>query len=356
MNGHSHKATAPKKVGTISLTMESVAHLASPAEPGTAALPAGMRAFRVADCGLTYRLQSKPRLSGPTSASLRLLHFWHLASLDAPTVAVVWSLALAWAAQVALPGWAPLLLGLVTWWIYTLDRLLDAHTALRAGTRQRLRGRHRFHWRNRKVLFPLALSAAAVAAGLIVELMPPLAVERNSVLGAATLAYFTRVHSSPRKPGPSWLSGWIQGASSALPTPILIGVLFTAACLMPTLGRTTGSGQLWAAALGLDFALLAWLNCHAIKRWESTDRKRTGTSQFSPARLLALGSAAFALAALSSHPRVAAMAGASAISALLLDRLDVASGRLAPLTLRAAADLVLLTPLAMLLSPALFPR
>jgi hypothetical protein len=270
-------------------------------------------------------------------------------------VAFVWSLAFAWAAHLALPWWAPLLLGLVTWCVYILDRLLDAHTALREGRRQRLRERHRFHWRYRKALFPVALAAGAVAAGLIVMRMPPLAVERNAVLGAATLAYFTGVHS-PRKPGASWLSGLLPNAASAFPAQMLVGVIFTAACLMPTAGRTAGTSRLWATAVGLDFALLAWLNCHAIERWESKARRIMRTAHFYPACLLALGSVAFALAALSSQPRVAAMAAASAVSALLLALLDAVSARLAPLTLRAAADLVLLTPLALLLSPALFPR
>ena len=60
------------------------------------------------------------------------LALWHLASLDAPTVAVTWSLAFAWAAQVRLPGWIPLLLALACWAVYVADRLLDARAALLA--------------------------------------------------------------------------------------------------------------------------------------------------------------------------------------------------------------------------------
>jgi len=51
------------------------------------------------------------------------LRLWHLASLDAPTVAVVWTLGFAWAASVRLPPWIPVLLALATWAVYVADRL-----------------------------------------------------------------------------------------------------------------------------------------------------------------------------------------------------------------------------------------
>jgi hypothetical protein len=51
--------------------------------------------------------------------------------------------------------------------------------------------------------------------------------------------------------------------------------------------------------------------------------------------------------------RAAELAMAAALSSLLLAALDGLRSRLSPLALRAAADLVLLTPLALLLSAAL---
>jgi hypothetical protein len=62
-----------------------------------------------------------------------LLRLWHLMSLDAPTVAVIWSLSFAWAAGVHLPRWIPVLLALGTWAVYVGDRLLDTRSALRSG-------------------------------------------------------------------------------------------------------------------------------------------------------------------------------------------------------------------------------
>src|ERR1035441_1521773 len=79
-----------------------------------------------------------------------LLRLWHLGSLDAPTVAVTWSLAFAWAARVQLPAWVPILLALGTWAVYIGDRLLDARTAMRSGNLHRLRDRHFFYLTSRR--------------------------------------------------------------------------------------------------------------------------------------------------------------------------------------------------------------
>jgi hypothetical protein len=57
----------------------------------------------------------------------------------------------------------------------------------------------------------------------------------------------------------------------------------------------------------------------------------------------------------SPQPRAAAILAAGAISALLLAMLDHHRGQLSPVTLRAAADLVLLTP-ALLVPLAWIPR
>ncbi|MGD0347604.1 MAG: hypothetical protein ABSA85_12650, partial [Terracidiphilus sp.] len=135
--------------------------------------------------GNTHRIFGAPRALG----------FWHLASLDAPTVAIVWSLAFAWAGHVHLPLWVPLLLALATWCVYVADRLLDARAGLRVPARHTLRERHLFHWRYRRVLLPMAIAAACAAAGIILALMPPMARARDTVLAAAALAYFSGVHS-----------------------------------------------------------------------------------------------------------------------------------------------------------------
>ncbi len=82
------------------------------------------------------------------------LRLWHLASLDAPTVAVVWSFAFAWSAGIKLPDWVSALLVLAVWPVYVIDRLLDARAGLRSQNLDRLRERHLFHWRHRRLLLP----------------------------------------------------------------------------------------------------------------------------------------------------------------------------------------------------------
>jgi hypothetical protein len=271
-----------------------------------------------------------------------LLRFWHLASFDAPTVAVVWTLAFAWAGHVRLPVWIPVLLALTAWAVYIADRLLDAHAAQRISNLQGLRERHLFHHRHRRLLAPLAVAAACGAACIVFTLMPAPVRERDSVLGAAALAYFTGVHSSR---GFSWQNLW--GNSRVFRKELLVGVLFTAACALPALSRAAAQG--WMATWPLlvpavFYALLAWLNCHAIDHWES-ERPASKSRISTRACILAI---AGLLVACNLQPRPAALIAAGAGSALLLALLDHLRGRLTPLALRAGADLVLLTPLAFL--------
>jgi hypothetical protein len=283
------------------------------------------------------------------------LRFWHLASFDAPTVAVVWTLAFAWAGCVRLPVWIPVLLALTAWAVYVADRLLDARAALRTSNLLGLRERHLFHHRHRRLLAPLAIAAACGAACIVFTLMPAPARERGSVLGAAALAYFTGVHSS-RGPSIRWFSGWrLSSIPPFFRKELLVGLLFTSACVFPAFGRAApqGSFPAWPlSAAPIFYALLAWLNCHAIDRWESQpSASKTRISIW--AYTLAI---AGLLIACTLEPRPAALVAAGAFSALLLALLDRLRDRLTPLALRAGADLVLLTPLLLLAPWGLLPR
>ncbi len=294
----------------------------------------------------------------------RPLAFWHLASLDAPTVAIVWSLAFAWAGRVGLPLWVPVLLALTTWAVYVGDRLLDALAGLRAPVQQSLRERHEFHWRYRRALLPMAIAAACAAAGIIFAYMPPLARARDSVLAAAALVYFSGVHSgrTPRQFPLRW-------PRSFPGKEFLVGVLFTAGCVLPAWHRphalAAPGSAIWVFWIpAIAFAALAWLNCSCIALWESMDerrRARPGSAKdvfgvrrphppatFYASVLLACGGFVFAVVSASAHPRPAALLAAGATSALLLALLDRNRARFSGLALRAAADLVLLTPLVIL--------
>ncbi len=273
-----------------------------------------------------------------------LLAFWHLASFDAPTVAVVWAVSFAWSLGVRLPLWLPVLLALVTWSVYIGDRLLDARAGLRSPHRRQLRKRHFFHWRHRHILIPLAVGAAAAAAAIVFSLMPPVARARDSLLGAAAFAYFSGVHS--RRRPPAWLA-------PLLSKEFLVAVLFTAGCVLPAWTRlraiAASFSVLWPLyVFVLYFAALAWLNCHAISRWESRTRDARQTAVLPLGCWLGLSGAILAVLVSAAGPRAVAVLAAGALSALLLALLDRMRNRLTPLALRAAADLVLLTPLLLI--------
>ncbi len=274
-----------------------------------------------------------------------LIRYWHLASLDAPTVAIAWSLAFAWAAAVHLPAWVPLLLALGTFTVYIGDRLLDARAALRSGAVHTLRDRHFFHWRHRRLLATLAGLSAIAAAALLFTLVPVVTRERDSVLAAAALAYFSGVHS--RRPMPTRLA--TLHSAVPLSKEMLVGLLFTTGCVLPVFSRLHAnvalSSRLWPLlSAALFFAAIAWLNCHAIDRWETATPSRI----IAAASLLALAGLSLAFALASAQPRLAALFIAGSASALLLALLHRSRTRLTPLALRAAADLALLTPLLLL--------
>jgi hypothetical protein len=266
---------------------------------------------------------------------------WHLTSLDAPTVAVVWTLAFAWAARIRLPAWPVAVVALAAWCAYIGDRLLDARIA-----QTPLRARHHFHWKHRRIFLPVAFAAAIVALALVLHSMPFAARERNSVLAAATLAYFTSVHIPWHVPA---AKPWLR-----FPKELLVGVLFTLACAAPTLTRIAGrrAGPTAVAVLPviLIFIVLAWLNCHAIEFWEAQSQLRSAVKRPAIA-LMAIALLAAAIAAIGHDPRGAAILTAAALSAALLALLDRHRHSVTPIALRACADLALLTPLVLLVLP-----
>ena len=281
----------------------------------------------------TPQTPAHPQFEAP--APLRL---WHLTSLDAPTVAVLWTLAFAWSAHLRLPPWLPAVIGLAAWSFYIADRLLDARAACSP-----LRPRHHFHWRHRRVFLPLAVLAGAAALALVLRYMPLAARTRNTAIAAAAMLYFTSVHVPQR--------AWQR--IRRIPHPpkeLIVGLLFTVVCALPTWTRmeTTRASLLLPA---LIFIALAWLNCHAIEVWESASPLQR-TSIASTAATLAAAALISAAIATTHWPRTAALLGTAAISAILLLILDRQRDRqrhrLAPTTLRAAADLVLLAPALLL--------
>jgi hypothetical protein len=268
-----------------------------------------------------------------------VLAFWHLASLDAPTVAVVWALAIAHSAGSSLKPWIPLLLACGTWTVYVGDRLLDTRTAIRTHNHRVLRERHYFHWHHRHTLIPLAALTAASSTAMIFCLMSLAARERNSLIATAALAYFSGVHSAA--PIPRW-------ARRIISKELLVGILFAAGCSAPTLPLLHSASRGWPIILSIIFlAVLAWLNCTAIATWESEN-----DPVHLPAVVLLLALPAFALAIVlaQTFPDSSLLLVCTGCSALLLLILHRLRNRFDPLTLRALADFVLLTPAVLLIS------
>jgi hypothetical protein len=285
----------------------------------------------------------------------RVLELWHLCSLDAVTVAVVWSTAFAWAAQVRVPAWALAMQTLTVWAVYVGDRLLDARKAARVRELERLRERHFFHWRHRRVLGPAAAAAACAAAGLILVYMPAMARVRSGALGAAALVYFARVHfgrweQDDARRGAGRLR-WIL--KRGLPTKeMLVGVLFAVGCALPAMGRmqSVATGSIFCV-VGF-FALLAWLNCRSIEKWEGEKwegAERSGVTRWRAGWVVAGVGLALA-AVLAPDERVGALLLAGALSAMLLAGLEGRRSRMRPVMLRAAADVVLLTPVLLVVA------
>ena len=270
----------------------------------------------------------------------QILKLWHLASLDAPTVAVVWAWALSWCVHVHPAAETLAALALAVWAIYVFDRLLDGRAGLGSEEDRQLRERHYFHWRHRRALAGLASIAMTAAAWLALHRIGAGALRPDAAVAAATLIYFGGVHSRT-----SLLQRMLRRAGAPVSREFAVGTIFTAGCVLPALTTTRPSAFYPIALAGPACALaaLAWLNVRAIGHWEGDTPDKNGVR--GPALALAGLALAGAAALVHAEPRTAALLFLTAASSFLLLLLDRFRHRLEAVTLRAAADLVLLTPL-----------
>jgi hypothetical protein len=177
------------------------------------------------------------------------------------------------------------------------------------------------------------LASAIAAIFIICERMPLSIRENDSLMAAASLAYFAGVHSKRANFAP-------------FSKEFLVGVIFTLGCVLPTWSRAQfSSAEPWWPLLiaSAAFGSLAWLNCVAIDRWESHNAQGNSIAEFGTLLSFALSLCALLLLR-EDHGRIAVVLACAAISALLLGLLDRCRVRLTPVTLRSAADIVLLTP------------
>ena len=318
-----------------------------------------------------------------------LLH-WHLCSLDAPTVAVVWAIALARLAAVRVGPAELSVLALGTWIVYVLDRVLDGQGVRSNQSDQpaqpaerevrRLQERHYFHRRHQAVFLPLC-ALAAIALGLLCRGLPGGLVAFYVLLGLPVAVYGAWVHG---RLIPGWLPTSIRrqknlraGRPALLEKRLpplsgglkeaAVAVLFTAAVAAPALTGAQPADRRALLPAALLLAMLCWLNCSLISHAEAPGlparhaERRQLTAAIAAAACASavlwaggeLGSQAIRLPG-DVGPRSFPLAAAGLLSCLLLLSLllglrdDAAGAR----RLRVLADVGLLTPLIFLLPHA----
>jgi hypothetical protein len=239
-------------------------------------------------------------------------------------------------------------MALSVWILYAVDRLMDSRLlSVDPSHHEGLEARHYFHHRHRPAFLAGILSAAIALAALIPHLEPA-AIPLYLVLGALVSGYFILIHATRS-------AAARQKVAHRLPKEIAVGLCFAAATFIPTVARRPDL-RISLLPSALFFATLCSLNCLYIHAWEH-ERHRTNPSAHAITRialrnlpqvttLLALSAAALTLLDQHSPWPIPCAIGYSVALLLLLHNCRLA---IAPVTLRAAADLALTTPLLFVL-------
>jgi hypothetical protein len=270
------------------------------------------------------------------SKSIRLLHLWHLLSLDAPTVAIVWTWFIARAVHLHLPLAGPLAMFLAVWMLYAADRLLDARQLFTSPLHtDDLEARHLFHHRH-ATAFLTGIAFASIALAALLNHLLPEALKLYTVLGALLFGWFLLIHA--------------RATNRRLPKELAVGIFFPAATFIPTVARLPYL-RLEMLPQAMLLAAVCSLNCLCIYAWEHPEPRSNAhwSTRYATQHLTALATATtlagLALAAAAHHTTRWPLALAAAISASLLLALHRLHHRFNSLTLRTSADLALLTPL-----------
>jgi hypothetical protein len=290
-----------------------------------------------------------PQLVPPHSPRRSGLALWHLLSLDAPTVAALWTWFIAHCAHVTLPWTAPIAMFVAVWMIYAADRLLDARvldTAQHPAILIDLEERHRFHYLHRK-RFLIGMACGALTLGLLLPHIYPRALVLYTLLASMLGVWMLLIHALPQ-------SG---NGARRLPKEFAVGIFFPAACFIPTVAHAPWL-QLQLLPAAALFAAVCSLNCLYLYAWEHPSsphppRNAHWTTLWSIRHLVHLSLLILMLGvvlALSFHA-IAALTLACTLSVVCLLTLHMNRRRIRAVHLRAAADLVLLTPVLFLLHP-----
>lgn len=178
-----------------------------------------------------------------------------LVGLDAALVAMVWQRAMAARLELAIAPSTTVVLGLVVWGIYLVDRVGDGMGGSAATERHAFAGRHRH------VLRLLAAGCGIGAVALLGRVPVDLQLG-GAALALVVLGYLLVVHGVVRGGGPG-RSG-VAGAKEAV-----VGLCFGLGTMLPVvLARGGGEGG-WVA---LGFGAACWCNCRLIDAWERSRR------------------------------------------------------------------------------------
>lgn len=290
---------------------------------------------------MTTATQTKPcsaTLSYLTS-SRNPLTLWHLLSLDAPTVAALWTWFIASANHLHLPSVSIVAMFLAVWMLYAADRILDARL-LDSSRNRDLEARHYFHYRHRRA-FLTGILAASITLAILLPHLEPQAIHLYLILGALLFGYFILIHATR--------------SAHRLPKEIAVGLFFAAATFIPTVARRPDL-RISLFPLAVLFATACSLNCLFIYTWEHNSHTPSGHSAHAATRLalrylplLAAGIIFFS-ATLTQLDRQTSwpIPFAIAVSATSLLLLHHRRHHTARLTLRSLADLALITPLLLL--------
>jgi hypothetical protein len=259
-------------------------------------------------------------------------------------VAALWAWFIASANHISLPLSSTVSMILAVWMLYAADRLMDTRLLGIDPTRHEgLEARHYFHHRHRTAfLTGILLSSIALAA-----LLPQLdaaAIRLYVILGVLVAGYFVLIHAISSATAQ-------QKVAHRLPKEIAVGLCFAAATFIPTVARRPDL-RLPLLPIALLFATLCSLNCLFIYAWEHEDyRTNRPTHRITGLALGNLSAITVTLifcstaVVLLDHRVSWSIPCAVALSAVFLFLLHSRRHTIARTTLRATADLALMTPI-----------
>jgi hypothetical protein len=303
---------------------------------------AALRRPRTADRNEAASRHSRTAQRAVPTRDRTLVVWLNLVCLDAPLVSVVWLWLFAKTFHATVDPVNCAALFLTAWLIYLADRLADSYSLEQGESRSR---RHEFCRHHRRIWIG-ALAVIAATDGYLI--WRSIAVETflaGAAIGTLALIYLVLNNSL----GGAW--------PHLLLKEIAIGFLFAAGTLValfPILPPISGSLIL----SGIAFVLLGTLNCISIAYWEreldEAQRKASFATRY-PGLDRHLGKLSIALALGSGVTAIicreaAPIFGCVSVSSFLLALLDSFRETIGRDQRTALADLVLLTPLLVLLA------